>query len=68
MQWCEGKNKWTWASKQRTQENHCGEEKQIYLEIEEPGIHTIHFSMREDGTEFDAWAMTMEYEKPAISQ
>ncbi len=68
MQWCEGKNQWTWASKQRTEENHCGEEKLIYLEIDEPGIHTIQFSMREDGTEFDAWAMTMEYNEPKVKE
>lgn len=68
MQWCEGKDQWTWASKQRTEENHCGEEKLIFLNIEEPGTHTIQFSMREDGTEFDAWAMTMEYEQPSTSQ
>ncbi|NJK95323.1 MAG: hypothetical protein HC905_10765, partial [Bacteroidales bacterium] len=30
MQWCEGKNVWTWASKQRTEKNHCGEEKLIF--------------------------------------
>ncbi|MEL6925141.1 MAG: hypothetical protein AAFO94_13925, partial [Bacteroidota bacterium] len=33
MQWCEGKNQWTWASKQRTAEEHCGIEKLIYLDI-----------------------------------
>lgn len=64
MQWCEGKNQWTWESKQRTQENHCGEPGKIFLDIEQPGIHTISFSMREDGFEFDAWAITKEYKKP----
>ena len=24
MQWCKGKNKWTWSSAQRVEENHCG--------------------------------------------
>ncbi|NND80573.1 MAG: hypothetical protein HKN53_11795, partial [Maribacter sp.] len=49
MQWCDGKNKWTWASKQRTKEVHCGVPHQIYLDIAESGIHDIQFSMREDG-------------------
>ncbi len=64
MQWCEGKNKWTWASKQRTAEVHCGVEKLIYLDIVKKGIQTISFSMREDGFEFDQWAMTKEYKSP----
>ena len=64
MQWCEGKNHWTWDSKQRTAEIHCGVEKLIYLNIPTPGIHTITFSMREDGFEFDQWAMTKVYQKP----
>ncbi|MEM8527662.1 MAG: hypothetical protein AAGG68_23675 [Bacteroidota bacterium] len=62
MQWCEGKNEWTWASKQRTAEVHCGVEKLIYLDIEEAGKHTISFSMREDGFEFDKWAISKVYE------
>lgn len=64
MQWCEGKNEWTWASKQRTKEVHCGVEKLIYLEIEKPGLHTISFSMREDGFEFDKWIMSKTYDAP----
>ena len=64
MQWCEGKNKWTWASKQRTKEEHCGVPQQIYLIIERPGLHTISFSMREDGFEFDQWAMSLVYQMP----
>jgi hypothetical protein len=58
MQWCEGKNSWQWASKQRTVANHCGEPGKIYLDIDKPGLHTISFSMREDGFEFDSWIMT----------
>lgn len=53
MQWCEGKNQWAWESKQRTVENHCGEAEMIFLEVDSPGLHTISFSMREDGFEFD---------------
>ena len=58
LQWCEGKRSWRWDSKQRTNEVHCGEPHKIYLDIEEPGKHTISFSMREDGFEFDKWLMT----------
>ena len=64
MQWCEGKNAWTWASKQRTAEKHCGVEEQIFLEIPYPGLHTISFSMREDGFEMDKFALTQAYTQP----
>lgn len=60
MQWCEGKNQWTWASKQRTKEVHCGVPGLIYLDIDEPGEHEVQFSMREDGFEMDAWLMTTD--------
>ncbi|MFY0686466.1 MAG: hypothetical protein JXQ90_04835 [Cyclobacteriaceae bacterium] len=64
MQWCEGKHEWTWASKQRTKEVHCGVEELIYIEIREAGEHTVSFSMREDGFAFDQWALTKEYVTP----
>ncbi|MBB5268954.1 hypothetical protein [Algibacter amylolyticus] len=60
MQWCEGKNKWTWASKQRTKEVHCGVPNEIYLDFETAGIHDIQFSMREDGFEFDKFILTKD--------
>jgi hypothetical protein len=58
MQWCDGKNKWTWASKQRTEKEHCGVPKEIYLDIDKAGIHEIQFSMREDGFEMDKFILT----------
>lgn len=64
MQWCEGKHQWTWESKQRTPEQHCGVERQIYLDIPKAGVHEIMFSMREDGFEFDKWALSKVYERP----
>ncbi len=66
LQWCDGKQQWWWESKQRTAEEHCGEPYKIYLDIKEPGFHTIHFSMREDGFEFDKWLMTTdkEFQRP----
>ena len=62
LQWCKSQNRWAWDSKQRTKEEHCGIPKQIYLEIPNAGVHTISFSMREDGFEFDKWIMTKEYD------
>ena len=62
LQWCKSQNRWVWDSKQRTKEEHCGIPKQIYLEIPTAGIHTISFSMREDGFEFDKWIMSKEYD------
>ncbi len=57
MQWCEGKNAWTYASKQRTEKVHCGEPGLIYLDVKEPGVHTVSFSMREDGFDFDKFIL-----------
>lgn len=58
MQWCAGKHQWTWASKQRTYENHCGIPGNIYLDITKAGENEILFSMREDGFRFDAFMLT----------
>jgi len=64
MQWCSGKNRWTWESKQRTNANHCGEARKIYLDINTPGFHTLSFSMREDGFEMDKIVLSKSYTKP----
>ena len=58
MQWCDGKNKWTWSSAQRKPDNHCGTPNTVYLTIDEPGEYIISFSMREDGFELDRWIIT----------
>lgn len=60
IQWCDGKNSWRWESKQRTKEQHCGVPQGIYLDIDKAGEHVVHFSMREDGFEFDKWLMTRD--------
>ncbi|MEM8737402.1 MAG: hypothetical protein AAGG38_02850 [Planctomycetota bacterium] len=57
MQWCAGKHAWRWESRQRTTENHCGVPHMIYLDIAEPGVHVVSFSMREDGVEFDKFLL-----------
>lgn len=65
LQWCEGKRTWRWESKQRTEQQHCGEPHKIYLDVE-AGLHEITFSMREDGFEFDKWFMTKarDFQRP----
>ena len=69
MQWCEGKDNWTWACAQRTEANHCGEPMQIFLDVDSPGQHTIAFSMREDGFAFDQFLLTKDREyRPAGSE
>jgi hypothetical protein len=60
MQWCEGKHTWRWESRQRTEINHCGEPGKIYLDVSEPGLHVVQFSMREDGFEFDRFLLTTD--------
>ena len=62
MQWCQGKHSWRWESRQRTPQQHCGVPHGIYLDIAEPGVHDIQFSMREDGFEFDKFIMTQDRE------
>ena len=60
MQWCKGKNTWRWDSMQRTEKVHCGVPGQIYLDIKEPGTHTVQFSMREDGFAMDQFLLTTD--------
>ncbi len=43
MQWCSGKNRRTWESKQRTNANHCGKAKKTYLDIKTPVFTPSHF-------------------------
>ena len=50
--------KWQWDSRQRTEKVHTGVLGQIWLDVEKPGLHTVMFSMREDGFEFDRFLLT----------
>ena len=59
MQWT-AKNKWAWDTKQRTAKVHTGVFGKIYLDIPTAGTHFVHFSMREDGFEFDQFVLTKE--------
>ncbi|QXP62793.1 DUF5060 domain-containing protein [Polaribacter sp. HaHaR_3_91] len=58
MQWCDGKNEWTWSSAQRMTDNHCGTEKTIYLNFDKSGEYVLSFSMREDGFKMDRFILT----------
>jgi hypothetical protein len=59
VQFCEGKNQWTWSSAQRDAGGtSCGLPNTITLEVPEAGEHLIALSMREDGFEIDKWIMT----------
>lgn len=60
MQWCTGKGTWTWESKQRTKDAHCGLPYEIYLDIDKAAVHDIAFSMREDGFEMDKFILTTD--------
>ncbi|MEO1618075.1 MAG: hypothetical protein AAFV88_19635 [Planctomycetota bacterium] len=58
MQFTGKHGEWQWDSRQRTKKVHTGVLGQIWLDIEEPGLHTVMFSMREDGFEFDKFMLT----------
>lgn len=61
LQWCSGKNQWTWSSAQRDSGGTaCGVEHTIWIDVETAGEHTIQFSMREDGHETDKMILTTD--------
>ncbi|WP_395344420.1 hypothetical protein PN836_006550 [Ningiella sp. W23] len=60
LQLCKGKHQWTWSSAQRLKDNHCGTPHTITLEIDQPGVHNIMLSMREDGFELDQLLLTTD--------
>jgi len=61
IQWCSGKNRWTWSSAQRDSGGSaCGVEHTIWIEVPTAGEHEIHFSMREDGFELDKLILTTD--------
>lgn len=69
MQWCKGKGTWRWESMKRTQQNHCGEPHQIFIDVPTAGAHRVQFSMREDGFRFDRFLLTRDrdFERPTDS-
>ena len=56
-------NKWAWSSSQFINEENCRSKKRIFFNIKKPGIHKVMFSMREDGFEFDKFAITKQENK-----
>lgn len=54
------KNNWVWTSAQRTDENHCGVAKTIWLDFYQTGPATISFYAREDGFEIDQFVLLNE--------
>ncbi len=60
IQWCNGKNSWTWSSAQRASNNHCGTPRTITLDVPFAGANTITFTAREDGFEIDQFMLIKE--------
>jgi hypothetical protein len=54
------KHRWAWDSLQRTDAMPRGEPHKLFLDVPAAGDHTVEFSMREDGFEFDRWIMTTD--------
>nr|WP_298894727.1 DUF5060 domain-containing protein [uncultured Altererythrobacter sp.] len=59
VQYCEGRGRWHWDSRQRTRDNHCGVKGGLWLDVPSAGKHRVEFSMREDGFSFDAFYLTL---------
>ncbi len=62
------KREWAWESRQRTEQLHTGVRYKLFLDIAEAGEHRIHFSIREDGFEFDKFvlASNRDYEPEGL--
>ena len=54
------KHSWFWTSGQRTDEDHCGVTKTIWLDFPEAGVNTVTFFAREDGFEIDQFLLLKE--------
>lgn len=68
VQFCEGRKRWHWDSRQRTRENHCGVRGGLWLDVPSAGKHRVEFSMREDGFSMDAFYLTRSPYMPAELQ
>lgn len=60
MQWIGQHGEWQWDSKQRTDKVHTGVRHHIWIDVDKPGLHTVMFSMREDGIELDKMMLTKQ--------
>lgn len=64
---CDGeRDKWTWTSHQFKGSEKCGSSERIFINVKKPGPHRIMFSMREDGFEFDKFALTKKFTKQPV--
>lgn len=63
------RNGWRWSQSRRGGQQHTGvsgtsevsvRDANVWLEVDEPGLHTIEFSMREDGFELDKVVLTLD--------
>lgn len=62
-------NGWVWTQNRRGGSQHTGvsgtdevsqRDANIWLQIDEPGVHEIQWAMREDGLEFDKFVMVLD--------
>jgi hypothetical protein len=60
LQWCKGKQQWTWSSAQRVDSHHCGYPNTVFVYVPHTGIHMLTISMREDGVEIDKFILTQD--------
>ncbi len=61
IQFCSGKNRWTWSSALRDSGGEvCGVPLAAQIEVSTPGVHTVSFSAREDGFEFDKFVLSTD--------
>lgn len=60
LQFCSGKNAWTWSSAQRDSDGPCGKRNTSFIVVENAGEHLVEFGMREDGFEFDKFVLTTD--------
>ena len=61
IQFCAGKNQWTWSSALRDSGGEvCGVPLAAQIEVPSAGEHTISFSAREDGFEFDKFVLSSD--------
>ena len=66
LQFPVNKKVWFWRNEVRKAvPAPVGEEKRALIDIKEPGLHTVKFSMREDGNEFDRFLLTTDKNMPA---
>lgn len=59
LQLCSAGQGWTWSSRQRYSggAGACGTRFTVWLDVEEPGIQTVHVAPREDGFELDRFML-----------